>query len=68
MLAWPAGRRASDGVWGKVWYDAVERSTGFAVQKSRPPKPLADEYQRLADQARPHYERLFPHRLKILPQ
>lgn len=68
MLAWPSGARASDGIWGKVWYDAVERSTGFAVQKSRPPKPLADEYQRLADQARPHYERLFPHRLKILPQ
>jgi hypothetical protein len=65
MLAWPAGRRASDGVWGKVWYEAVERSTGFAPQKSRPPKPLADEYRAIADAARPHYERLFAHRLSI---
>jgi hypothetical protein len=68
MLTWPAGPRASDGVWGKVWYDAVERSTGFAPQKSRPPKPLAEEYQRLADQARPHYERLSAHKLKISSQ
>ena len=30
MLTWPAGRRASDGVWAPVWYDAVEHSTGFA--------------------------------------
>jgi hypothetical protein len=29
MLSWPAGRRATDGVWAKHWYDAVERSTGF---------------------------------------
>ena len=65
MLAWPAGPRASDGVWGKVWYDAVERSTGFAPQKSRPPKPLADEYKALADAARPHYERLAAHKLSI---
>src|SRR5271163_3025461 len=39
MLEWPAGRRASDGIWGKVWYDAVERSTGFAQQKTRTSKP-----------------------------
>ena len=66
MLTWPPGARASDGIWGKVWYDAVERSTGFAAQKSRPPKPLADEYRRLADQAQPHYERLSVHKLKIV--
>jgi len=65
MLAWPAGRRASDGVWGKVWYEAVERSTGFAPQKSRPPRPLADEYRAMADAARPHYERLSAYRLSI---
>jgi hypothetical protein len=29
MLSWPAGRRDTDGVWAKHWYDAVERSTGF---------------------------------------
>jgi hypothetical protein len=68
MLAWPPGARATDGIWGKVWYDAVERSTGFAVQKSRSPKSLTKDYQRLADQARPHYERLLPHKLKISSQ
>ncbi|NIM02252.1 MAG: HAD family hydrolase, partial [Acidobacteria bacterium] len=26
MLEWPAGRRATDGVWAKHWYDAVEAS------------------------------------------
>ncbi len=30
MLAWPPGRRATDGVWAAHWYQAVERSTGFA--------------------------------------
>jgi len=65
MLEWPAGRRASDGIWGKVWYDAVERSTGFAQQKTRTSKPLADEFKAIADAARPHYERLLAHKLRI---
>ena len=30
MLSWPAGRRATDGVWAPVWYQTVEQSTGFA--------------------------------------
>ena len=29
MLEWPAGKRASDGVWAPHWYRAVESSTGF---------------------------------------
>ncbi len=29
MLHWPAGRRATDGIWAKYWYDTVERSTSF---------------------------------------
>jgi hypothetical protein len=59
MLSWPAGRRDSDGVWAPVWYDAVERSTGFS-----PPRPeagvddLPDHLRPIADAARPHYERL----------
>ena len=31
MLGWPAGRRPFDGVWGRHWYGAVWRSTGFAA-------------------------------------
>lgn len=63
MLSWPAGRRDSDGVWAPAWYDAVERSTGFAPPRERPPAPLTEPLRRLADQARPYYARLLAHRL-----
>jgi hypothetical protein len=65
MLAWPAGKRATDGPWASAWYDAVERSTGFGP----PPRrvglgDLAPALRRLADAARPHYQRLARYRLK----
>jgi hypothetical protein len=62
MLAWPPGRRASDGVWAPVWYDAVERSTGFAAP---PPRSvvLSPELEAMADAAEPHYERLARYRI-----
>ena len=63
MLSWPAGRRASDGVWAPAWYDAVERSTGFAKPDRAPRPALTGDLQRIADQARPHYEALAAHRL-----
>ena len=62
MLAWPAGRRASDGVWAPHWYANVERSTGFAPY--RPPEPLADRLRPLADACEPFYRRLHHHRLR----
>lgn len=37
MLHWPAGPRASDGVWAPHWYDAVRRSTGFEPWRPRDP-------------------------------
>lgn len=64
MLSWPAGRRASDGVWAPHWYHAVEASTGFG-----PPKPeatLADlpaPLARIAEAADPWYRRLAAHRI-----
>lgn len=64
MLAWPKGRRASDGVWAAVWYEAVEKSTGFA-----PPRrearidDLPDALRSIAEAARPLYESLARHRL-----
>lgn len=57
MLHWPAGPKPYDGVWAPHWYNAVHASTGF----DEPEGPLPDlspEYQRLADQAMPYYERL----------
>ena len=59
MLAWPAGRRDSDGVWAPAWYDAVERSTGFGPPRAEAGRAdLNDDLRRIADAARPHYERL----------
>jgi hypothetical protein len=61
MLAWPAGPRASDGLWAAHWYDAVERSTGFTPP---PPVPELDADGRaLAEAARPFYDALAVHAL-----
>ena len=57
MLAWPAGKRDSDGVWAPAWYASVERSTGFASPRVER-KPLPDDLRRVADQVRGDYERL----------
>ena len=67
MLQWPAGRRDSDGVWGAVWYEAVERSTGFSAPRDGPLPNLGARLQAIADRARPHYERLAKHKLVIRP-
>jgi hypothetical protein len=64
MLSWPAGRRASDGVWAPTWYEAVERSTGFAAPQTTGAPELTDDLKRIADQARPHYETLARYRLR----
>lgn len=64
MLAWPAGARASDGVWAPAWYDKVERSTGFG-----PPRlevgfeDLDDGLKPIAAAARPLYETLSRYKL-----
>ena len=64
MLAWPPGRRETDGVWAPAWYDKVEQSTGFG-----PPRPeagfdaLDDRLKPIAGRARPLYERL--HRVRL---
>ena len=57
MLHWPAGPKPYDGVWAPHWYHAVHHSTGFD-QPEGPLPLLSAEFQRLADQALPHYRRL----------
>ena len=64
MLSWPAGRRASDGVWAEHWYGAVWQSTGFAPYQART-EVLAEELQPLAEQAQSYYEVLYQHRLQL---
>lgn len=63
MLAWPAGRRASDGVWAPAWYHSVERSTGFGPADRSPLPPLSAELRKIAEAARIVYERLRKYRL-----
>jgi hypothetical protein len=57
MLAWPAGPRASDGVWAAHWYASVIASTGFAAPDPEPP-PLAGRMRDIAEAGRADYERL----------
>lgn len=62
MLGWRAGPRDSDGVWGKYWYDSVWQSTGFAPYRDKN-YDLAGKDHKIAQQARPYYEKLYQHRL-----
>ena len=64
MLSWAPGRRATDGVWAPVWYQAVELSTKFAAPR---PEVAFDEVpgalKPIAAAARPIYDRLAAHKL-----
>jgi hypothetical protein len=63
MLHWPAGTRATDGVWAPAWYRSVERSTGFAAP--RPPANPADLHpslRKVAEAAAPYYAHLARHK------
>ena len=71
MLSWPAGRRDTDGIWARHWYDRVEQSTGFETpspqqagrqRRRRPPLPPA--VAAIEAQCRPLYEKLRAHRLR----
>jgi hypothetical protein len=63
MLRWPAGRRPTDGAWAPAWYQSVESSTRFQAPKSDRAAPLTAHFAKLAEQARPHYDALWLHRL-----
>jgi hypothetical protein len=66
MLRWPAGPRASDGVWAPHWYDAVLTSTGFEPYRPRPVS-LSGAALEAAQRSRPHYERLHEVRVRLPP-
>jgi hypothetical protein len=64
MLTWPPGPRATDGVWAKHWYSAVEKSTGF--QPFRPkPDQVPEHLQSLYEQCLEYYDRLYEKRLTV---
>jgi hypothetical protein len=64
MLAWPAGPRATDGIWGKHWYERVERSTGFEPAAATEIPNLRGRLAELDARCRPLYEKLRAHRLR----
>jgi Sulfotransferase domain len=57
MLAWPPGPRDSDGVWGRHWYEAVWRSTGFAEHRPRQVR-LTGPAAAVAEECLPLHRRL----------
>ncbi|KPF77533.1 branched-chain amino acid aminotransferase [alpha proteobacterium AAP81b] len=63
MLAWPPGRRASDGIWAAHWYGAVEASTGFGAAEGPAPALDADAAA-IAAACRDDYDYLARHTLK----
>ena len=62
MLSWPAGPKPFDGNWAPHWYNAVRASTGFAKPEPKPIE-LTPPLAKIADAARPLYERLSAYRL-----
>jgi Sulfotransferase domain len=64
MLRWPAGPRASDGIWAPYWYDAVQKSTGFERWRARDLGVPAG-HQALIDRCMPLYDSLYARRLSV---
>lgn len=58
MLSWPAGPRASDGVWAPHWYASVEASTGFGPPVAGDPPPVPHHLVPLATDAMEIYAEL----------
>ena len=63
MLHWPAGPKPYDGAWASHWYNAVHQSTGLDEPEGALPD-LEPEFQKLADQAQPYYDRLAAYALR----
>jgi Sulfotransferase domain len=66
MLSWPAGPRASDGVWAPHWYSAVWASTGFQPWRRRE-TVLSGHEAAVAETCRPTYAALHARRVRIPP-
>ena len=64
MLLWPEGARATDGVWGPHWYDAVTKSTGFKPYQERE-IDLSPELEKIADDCAAPYQDLYKQRIHV---
>ncbi|MBF89762.1 MAG: sulfotransferase family protein [Candidatus Marinimicrobia bacterium] len=55
MLSWSKGRRITDGIWGKHWYDQVEKSTQFLPYR-RKKIELPQELREVYKEAKEYYD------------
>jgi hypothetical protein len=65
MLSWPAGRRESDGIWGKHWYASVEASTDFQKYAENN-DILPPEQEELYEVCMEYYQQLYQHRIRVV--
>ncbi len=62
MLNWSVGRRETDGIWSKYWYESVNKSTGFIPYKAKN-ITLSSHSIGIVEKALPYYQRLYSSRL-----
>jgi hypothetical protein len=62
MLHWPPGRRSTDGIWARYWYDAVERSTTFEPYRPKT-EPVPERLKGLLDDCLEIYDELYRQRI-----
>ena len=62
MIAWPAGHRKSDGIWGKHWYGQVEASTGFYPDIEKKGE-IPSKYKGIFRSCMECYQQLYAHRI-----
>ncbi|HEY2344298.1 MAG TPA: hypothetical protein VGH80_00295 [Xanthomonadaceae bacterium] len=65
MLHWPAGPRASDGVWAPHWYAQVWKSTGFDPAREPQRIELPPGGEAVVAACRPHYDLLHARRMRV---
>ncbi len=63
MLSWSPGRRDTDGIWAKYWYDAVEASIGFAPYQPKN-EPVPAHLRGLLADCQALYQQMSAHTLK----
>jgi hypothetical protein len=62
MLAWPAGKRETDGIWARYWYAAVERSTGFQPYRPKPDQ-VPEQLQGILETCNELYAEMYAQRI-----
>lgn len=62
MLSWRAGPHETDGIWGKYWYESVEKSTNFQPYVAKH-ETLPPNLTELYNHCESYYQELYKYRL-----